>query len=102
MQEMIVPPAIKGSAEEMLHRQSPRNRIIIFGESQNFELINRYMGHRAIGVVYHPEAEKGNYVSTLLPSRYDALIYIDQSNAIHPLHLKPDGGRMPETYPFGY
>ena len=102
MQEMVVPPAIKGSAEEMLHRQSSDNRIFMFGDRPVNKELNRYVGHRAIGVVYDPEAERGNYVSTLLPSRYDALIYVDQSTAVHPLHLKPDGGRMPETYPFGY
>jgi erythromycin esterase len=37
-----------------------------------------------------------------LASRYDALIYIDESEALHPLHLKPAGDQVPETYPFGF
>jgi hypothetical protein len=33
--------------------------------------------------------------------RYDAFIYLDQTKALHPLHIKPDGHLVPETYPFG-
>lgn len=40
--------------------------------------------------------------STLLPLRYDALIFIDKSNALNALHLKPDLTEVPETYPFGF
>ena len=39
-------------------------------------------GHRAIGVVYRPEFEHlGNYVPTVMPRRYDALIYLDNTCA---------------------
>lgn len=100
MQEMEVPPAVKNSAEYMMHDESPEDRIILLRNKK--DRFNDYIGHRAIGVVYHPEYERGNYVPTLLSSRYDAMIYIDKSRALHPLHLKPDGHQMPETYPFGY
>ena len=63
---------------------------------------NREFDHRAIGVVYHPKQEHfGNYVPSILPHRYDAFIYIDETSALHPLHIKPDGNQMPETFPFG-
>jgi erythromycin esterase-like protein len=59
--------------------------------------------HRAIGVVYDPDAERwGNYVPTIVPRRYDAFIYVDQSKALDPLHLPVHvGGDEPETYPSG-
>ncbi len=58
--------------------------------------------HRAIGVVYHPEYEQfGNYVPTVLPRRYDALLYLDRTRALHPLHLKVEHEEVPETYPSG-
>lgn len=101
MQKMRVPPAVKGSVEEILHNASRENRIIIFDRKNAPAGLNDYLGHRAIGVVYHPEMERGNYVSTLLPSRYDAVLYFDTSQALHPLHLKPEGTQIPETYPFG-
>jgi erythromycin esterase len=60
------------------------------------------LGHRAIGVVYNPEYESyGNYVPTIMPLRYDAFIYADETSALHPLHISPNGNEVPETYPFG-
>ena len=57
---------------------------------------------RAIGVIYHPTREQyGNYVPSVIPLRYDAFIYLDETRALHPLHLEPDGHQVPETYPFG-
>jgi erythromycin esterase-like protein len=61
-------------------------------------------GHRAIGVVYHPEYEHfGNYVPTVLPRRYDAFLYLDKTRALHPLHevQAREEGEVPETYPSG-
>jgi erythromycin esterase len=101
MQKMTVPPAIKNSIEYVLHQDSKDNRLILLDDEYWQQHFSDYMGHRAIGVIYHPEYEKGNYVPTLLPLRYDALIYIDQSNALHPLHVTADPGQVPESYPFG-
>ena len=59
-------------------------------------------GQRAIDVVYAPEQEQRNYVPTILPRRYDAFLFIDKSQALHPLHLEPHSGPdPPETYPWG-
>jgi erythromycin esterase-like protein len=59
-------------------------------------------GHRAIGVVYHPEYEAfGNYVPTVLPRRYDAFLYLDRTEALRPLHLKVQEWKVPETFPSG-
>jgi erythromycin esterase len=40
-------------------------------------------------------------VPSMMPHRYDAFIYIEETSALHPLHIKPDGNQMPETFPFG-
>lgn len=65
---------------------------------------NKSMGQRAIGVVYNPKYEKyGNYVATKLSSRYDALLFIDKTNALSPLHMeqiKIDRD-LPESFPSG-
>jgi erythromycin esterase len=102
MEKMVMPPAMHGSAEEIMHSDSPENKILLFDNPLLKNRFNRYLGHRAIGVVYQPEKERGNYVPTLLPSRYDALLYIDQTEALHPLHIKSTGDKIPETYPFGF
>jgi erythromycin esterase len=100
MQEMEVPEARKGSLEEMLHNESTDNRLIIFDERD--ERFFSDLPHRAIGVVYDPARERyGNYVPSVISSRYDALIYIDETHALHPIHMPVRGDIMPETYPFG-
>ena len=68
------------------------------------EVLLEEHGHRAIGVVYHPEYEHfGNYVPTVLSRRYDALLFLNETQALRPLHeVQPrDEGEVPETYPSG-
>jgi hypothetical protein len=37
-----------------------------------------------------------------MPQRYDALLYIDESHALHPIHMPAFvDGEPPETYPTG-
>lgn len=80
-----VPPAMKNSWEDALHKSGAHSKLIIFkGENRN--LFNEWIGHRAIGVVYNPEYEAyGNYVPSKVGSRYDAFIYIDETQALTPL-----------------
>jgi erythromycin esterase len=101
MQEMEVPEARKESIEAMLHDEPGSNCYLLFREEKQ-HLFRTYLGHRAIGVVYNPARErKGNYVPSVLSNRYNALIYLDETKALHPLHLKPHIEKIPETYPFG-
>ena len=103
MEEMPVPEARPGSFEAQLHKESAEDKLLIFNPLQKYERLYPKVPHRAIGVVYHPEREKfGNYVPTVMNLRYDAFLYIDQTQAVHPLHLTPDGHKIPETYPFEY
>jgi erythromycin esterase-like protein len=102
MQIMNLPPAPKNTVEYLLHNHSAENKLILLDDPYWKRTFDEYGGHRAVGVVYHPEHDFANYVPTLLTHRYDALIYIDASNALHPLHLKPNGEKIPETYPFGF
>ena len=53
--------------------------------------------------MYDPDHERwGNYVPTIMPRRYDALLFIDVTEALHPLHLRPRTDKeVPETYPTG-
>ena len=103
MKRMNVPAARKGSWEYLLHKAGPENKLLLMNDFFEYEFMENFIGHRAIGVVYHPEHEQqGNYVPSLLPMRYDAFIYVDHTNALHPLHIEPDGNQIPETYPFGF
>lgn len=104
MRRMEVPPGREGSWEDILHRASDQNKLLIFSEAHDLAGLLEPRGHRAIGVVYDPNRERyGNYVPTALPMRYDALLYIDQSRALHPLHMKPAPMReAPETFPTAF
>ena len=102
MQKMEVPPATENSVEEILHTDSATNKLLIFDEESSLkEQFKDWLKHRAIGVVYHTSRERGNYVPTKLSYRYDAFLYLDKTRALHPLHLKPDSHKTPETFPFG-
>ena len=78
------------------------DKLLLFGDANPARPLLRERGHRAIGVVYHPEYEQfGNYVPTVLPRRYDAFMYLDDTEALHPLPVAPDEHEVPETYPTG-
>jgi erythromycin esterase-like protein len=103
MQTMVMPYAMEGSWEYLLHKAGNENKLLLMDDfAHNDMMMENRIGHRAVGVVYNPQYEQfGNYVPTILPLRYDAFIYLDDTHALHPLHLEPDGHQMPETYPFG-
>jgi len=102
MRVLQVPPATRGSWEYLLHQAGAFDKYLIMNETLKEILSDREFGHRAIGVVYHPEHEHlGNYVPSIIPKRYDAFVFIDKSEALHPLHMKSDTHQMPETFPFG-
>jgi erythromycin esterase-like protein len=102
MREMPVPPAARGSWEYLLHKAGPEDKLLLMKDFARDVFMENHIGHRAIGVVYHPEHEDpGNYVPTILPLRYDAFIFIDETMALHPLHIQSDEHQVPETYPFG-
>jgi erythromycin esterase-like protein len=100
MQTMTVPPARTGSWEQILHDLNGEDRLLLFQGVTGDGALAVPRGHRAIGVVYRPEAETGNYVPTVLPLRYDAFIYLDRTEALHPLHVE-ETAKPPELYPWG-
>jgi erythromycin esterase-like protein len=102
MQVMEVPEAQTGSWEYLLHKAGGGNKLLIMDDFMDDLFMENHFGHRAIGVVYNPIYEKfGNYVPSILPMRYDAFIYLEKTQALHPLHLQPGGHQVPDTYPFG-
>ncbi|GAB3820290.1 erythromycin esterase family protein [Pontibacter rugosus] len=103
MQKMDVPPAVEGSWEAMLHNISTDDKIILSSDLRDVPELQKRIGHRAIGVVYDPKIEMfGNYVPTVIPERYDAFIYFEDTEAVHPLRMKNHGGREPDLYPWNY
>ncbi|WP_084958916.1 erythromycin esterase family protein [Thermoactinospora rubra] len=96
---MEVPPARPGSLEALLHDSGPEQALFVFGDKRA-PWYDQTMGHRAIGVVYHPERERyGNYVPTVAGRRYDAFLWLDRTEALRPLHGEPPEDAEYETFP---
>src|SRR5262249_1549712 len=102
MERKNVPSARAGSWEDVLHRAGEENRLLILDGGAGSERLAEPRGHRAIGVGYEPAFERySNYVPTILPRRYDAFLYLDETRALHPLKMQPRlDGEPPETYPW--
>lgn len=101
MRKMAVPPAVANSWEYIMHNAGATDRLMLMNQYVKEVLGKKEFGHRAIGVVYNPQREFGNYVPSIMAMRYDAFIFFDETRALHPLHIEPGGHQMPETYPFG-
>jgi len=101
-QTMLLPAARRRSIERLLHDSLGKRpaALFVFGQESTTWATER-RGHRAVGVVYRPDAEGGNYVPTVLARRYDAFCWIDETSALTPLHpIGRAGGEM-ETWPSG-
>jgi erythromycin esterase-like protein len=105
MERMRVPAARAGSFEDRMHATECGDALLLFDGTGDGGVpgLEAPMDHRAIGVVYDPDRERwGNYVPTIIPRRYDAMLYIDETQAVDPLHMPVRvDGEVPETYPSG-
>ena len=93
---MTLPPAPGDSHEHVIDSAVDGPALFLFdGDRTGWPGSRR--GHRAIGVVYHPERESlGNWVPTVLGGRYDAFIQFPTTEALHPI-----AGLEPEEIPEG-
>lgn len=102
---MNLPPAKANSYEDYFHRVSvskkARQYYLVLNRERS-TILSQKLGHRAVGVVYHPEQEsRSNYVPTELAKRYDAFVFIDRTTALNSLHIPAVHGEFPETWPSG-
>jgi erythromycin esterase-like protein len=105
-QRMDVPPARAGSTDNDMHAVGEERFYLLLrdleaqGEAEPF---HAWYGQRAIGVVYRPEYEAGNYVQSRLADRYDAYVHLDRTRAVKPLAIEPTWLEpLQQTYPSGY
>jgi erythromycin esterase-like protein len=110
MQRMHVPEARDGSWEDVMHAAlaggdgSQDAALLVFEDADDGGIaeLDEPIAHRAIGVVYDPDHERwGNYVPTIIPRRYDAFIFVDETHALSPLHMPVNLEEVPETFPSG-
>lgn len=98
-----VPPAASPSHEALLHETIGEDAVLLFGPNRSGPWLSCRRGHRAIGVVYDPRRELGNYVPTVMGARYDALLWFEHTQALRMLHPEAPA-HEPElaTEPSGY
>jgi erythromycin esterase-like protein len=103
MRVMPVPAGRPDSFEDLFSRLGRGDALFLFDPVSAPSSLLERRGHRAIGVVYHPEYERlGNYVPTVLPRRYDALLYSESTRALEALVVRADDRHEPaETFPYG-
>jgi erythromycin esterase len=82
--KMTIPHAAKGSLEAILDDLFPQGALLQFAEAPP-QASSQPIPHRAIGVLYDPAAEAGNYVPSRLATRYDALLFLPETQALTPL-----------------
>lgn len=103
MRNMIVPPAMEGSWEHLMHQTGKGDQLLLMDDLKKDPQFNNPILQRAIGVVYHPHYERiGNYVPSVMPIRYDAFLHIDRSQGLHAMGLFVDKTQLPETYPWAF
>jgi erythromycin esterase-like protein len=98
-----VRPGMRGSYEELLHRVGkPRFWLDLRAEGEAVQALRRRRLQRAIGVIYRPDTERwSHYFEAELPAQFDALIHLDETQALEPLERTSswEAGELPETFP---
>ncbi|RAJ94127.1 erythromycin esterase-like protein [Larkinella arboricola] len=100
-ERMPVPRALSGSWDELLYRVGPENKIVLLNQMPQEGVSAQERGQRAIGVVYNPSSERGNYVPTVLGKRYDGYVFINQTQALTPLPVQAEARRDNAKAPVG-
>ena len=99
---MPLPEARADSTEALLHDVLAEPSALFVFPDEPPEWLLDARDHRAVGVVYHPEAERwGNYVPTVLGRRYDAFCWFDRTRALPPLPGVHAAADEMETWPYG-
>lgn len=104
MQVMPLRPAHAQSYEHLFHMTNAPGLILTMSDSRASELRERLENprlERAVGVIYRPDSElASHYFEAILPTQFDAYIWIDRTSAVKPLDTAELHG-LPDTYPFG-
>lgn len=101
MEIMTLAPPRPGSLEAVLTDTRLPRALFVIADEPGENWLTDPRGHRAIGVVYDPGRERGNYAPTRLADRYDALCWFARTSALEPWHLEAAQRGELETFPAG-
>jgi erythromycin esterase-like protein len=96
--------ALPGSREELFHQVGVPNFLLLSERARELAGLDDPWLHRAIGVIYRPDAERmSHYYYARLTMQFDAIIHLDRTRAVEPLERSArwQRGEFPETYPSG-
>ena len=80
---MEIPQGGPGTLESALRALDMPQALLLLEDADDEPALRQVVGHRAIGVIYHPARDfPGNYVPTVLARRYDAFMYIAETKAL--------------------
>lgn len=100
-----VTPALTDSYEDVFRRAGVGSFVLPLRDlGEALGALREARLHRAIGVVYRPQTERGShYYYSRLPSQFDAVIHVDVSHAVRPLETLGTWSEIepPETWPAG-
>lgn len=85
MEEMTIPPAIKKSIEHKLNKVDLDSYYLIFDEEDRKEKNLKTTSNRAVGVVYNPRGDRYQFIPTIVPLRYDALLFFKETTSLQVL-----------------
>ncbi len=86
MEKMRVPAAVSGSYEYLMQQVGISPMLLMMDDPQEHRPLMQPRGNRAVGVIYQPERDAAqNYVRTILPERYNAFIFFEETRALTPL-----------------
>ncbi|HEY9845087.1 MAG TPA: erythromycin esterase family protein [Candidatus Caenarcaniphilales bacterium] len=98
-----VQPALPGSYEALFHDTGLPNFLLNLRDGvQALAGLRSARLERAIGVIYRPDTEReSHYFYARLPDQFDAVIHLDNTQALQPLDHTPHWkkGEIPETFP---
>lgn len=81
-----IPPAKSDSLEEKLYRTELEAFYLIFDEEdRDDDAMLAPVGHREIGAVYNPADDHDQYEPSILPLRYDTLMFFATTRALEPI-----------------
>ncbi|HZZ94270.1 MAG TPA: erythromycin esterase family protein [Usitatibacter sp.] len=99
-----VRPGLPGSYEALFHEAGLPRFLLHIDRARELppEVLEPRL-QRAIGVIYRPETEReSHYFRARLAEQFDAMIHIDETNALEPLERSSERPEeAPETYPTG-
>jgi erythromycin esterase-like protein len=100
-----VRPALKESYEALFHEGDRGGFLLTLRDNKRVsDALRTPKLERAIGVIYLPQTERqSHYFDARLSQQFDAVIHIDETDALEPLERYPlwESGEPPETFPTG-